>query len=70
MLLVSQTGNMTAVGIIRETPKAFIYQDYSMNGSARKKERRLSKDDPTRKLFSSTKEAFDWLGLKDDEDEL
>lgn len=69
MLLVSQTGNMSAVKVLRETPKGFVYQDLSMNGSARTKERRLSKDDQTRKLFSSTKEAFDWLGLKDDDNE-
>lgn len=68
MILVTQAGNMSAVKILRETPKGFIYNDLSMNGSARTKERRIGKDELTRKLVSSTNEAFEWLGIPNDDD--
>ena len=67
MILVTTSGNMTAVKLIRETPKGFIYNDLSLNGSARTKERRVGKDELTRKLVSSTNEAFEWLGIENDD---
>lgn len=63
MILATQSGNMTAVKVVRETPKGFIYNDLSMSGWAQTKERRISKSDQTRKLFSSTDEALDWMGI-------
>lgn len=67
MILVTASGNMTAVKLIRETPKGFIYNDLSLNGSNRTKERRVGKDELTRKLVSSTNEAFEWLGIENDD---
>ncbi len=61
MILASRTGTLTAIKVIRETPKAHVYNDLSMNGMARAKERRLSKTDPLRKIFSNTNDAMDWM---------
>lgn len=63
MILASQSGMMTAIKVIRETAKSFVYNDLSMNGIQRTKERRLSKGDPARKIFASTDEAMEWMGV-------
>lgn len=63
MILATQSGMLTAVKIIRETPKGFIYNDLSKNGPERTKERRIGKDEEGRKLFNSTDEALDWMGV-------
>lgn len=63
MILANLNGDMRAVRFVRETEKAYIYNDLSMNGDKRKKDRRLPKDSINPKLFKSTDEALDWMGI-------
>lgn len=59
MILASRNGTLQAVKVIRETPKAhvvtYIGEKY--------KERRIRKEDDTRKLFDNTDEAYAWMGI-------
>lgn len=61
MILATRTGTLTAIKVIRETKRGYVYNDLSMNGLAKTKERRLSKADPSRKIFANTDDALDWM---------
>jgi len=61
MILATRTGTLTAIKVIRETKRGYVYNDLSMNGLAKTKERRLSKADLSRKIFASTDDALDWM---------
>lgn len=56
MILVSRSGLMCAVTIVRETPKAWVLSELGV-----KKDRRVPKNDERRRLFNNTDEARDWL---------
>lgn len=57
MILVTKSGWLIAVKVIRETPKGYVIKDIEKGA----KERRISKADPSRKLFDNTDAAILWM---------
>ena len=59
MILANRSGVLQAVKVIRETEKAHVV---TFCGE-KYKERRIRKEDETRKLFHDVDEACKWMGI-------